>query len=361
MRYLAYVDDPAAGGSNLLTLGGAAPVWPAPTDFVPVSAAQADPGLTTQDRNNEVRGMPASPAPLSFASAPSETFTVRAYPFITRKLFRNAFGGAIASAGVPPAAVASTLAPMADDSTLMKALITYLVREGQVDRISGAVVNEIACNFPMDEEGSIDVTLDGLYHDVDPSASVVPALPAAATFTPNYAGDLGTTFRLMRATAVLGPGVGTAIDCLAGFGFTYNNGMIADMRSRFCANENIESTTIDGVRHDLWYPRRHKRGRRVVTGRLDFGDVRPDIDLRRRIAHAEKLVVDIAAGPIATAVPPAMEMMRLTFYKQTPTGGGADPLQAEGDQVSSYEFTAYLDEVTGKDVETTFTGVAALV
>jgi hypothetical protein len=236
MRWFGYADDPVAGGSTLQDLidagAGPDPEWVAPTEFVPVSASQVDPGLTTLDRNNEVRGTLDAAAPISFASAPSETFTVRAYPVITRKLVRTAFSGAIAEGGgPPPAAVTSTVAP-ADSATALKALQTYLVREGQLDRIAGAVVSELAFNFPVDEEGSVDVTLEGKYHDVDPTDTVA-GLPNASYA--DYAGDAATTFRLMRMTAYLGAGAGTKVDCLAGFGFTYNQGLIDDLRSRFCA------------------------------------------------------------------------------------------------------------------------------
>lgn len=357
MRWFGYTDDPEPGGSSfedLIAAGaGPDPTWPAPDEFVPVSAAQAEPGLTTLDRNNEVRGRRANVAPISFASAPSETFTARAYPKLFRKIVRNALAGPVTAGGGPaPAAFSDTVAPI--QSGELPAIVGYLVRENQLDRMSGLVVDEVTANFPTDEEGSIDVTLQGLYHDVDPTDSVaglpVPAYP-----------DYVETFMLRDVRAYLGAGAGTLIDCLAGFGFSWNNGLVDDLRSRFCAGKNIETTVIDGVRHKLWYPDRHKIGPQAVTGRLDFGDVRPDRELRRILTHAEKLVVELSAGPIAGAVPAADEMLRLTFYNQAPTGGGAEPLAREGDQVSSYEFTAYLDAGTNKDVEATFVGGAALV
>jgi hypothetical protein len=360
MRYLAYADDPVAGGSSLEDLiaagAGPGPTWPDPTDWVPVSAAQVDPGLNPRDRNNEVRGRRAQTAPSSFASSPSLTATVRAYPSISRKVVRNALSGPVATAGVAPAAIASTVQATQTDGSDLRAIIGYLVREGQLDRVSGLVVEEAEFNFPTDEEGSIDLTLQGLYHDVDPAGDV--ALP-----TPDFAagGHNGEVFQLRDLTAFIGSGAGVEIDCLAGLGFTWNNSLQDDMRSRFCAGKNVETTILDAVRHKLWYPDRHKTGPQVVTGRLDFGDVRPDRELRRILSHADKLVAEVAAGPITPATTPAAdEMMRLTFYKSVLTGGGAEPLTRDGDQVSSYEFTAYLDETTGKDVEATFTTAAAL-
>jgi hypothetical protein len=356
MRWFGFTDDPVAGGSSLEDLiaegAGPDPTWAAPDTFVPVSAAQVDPGLTNLDRNNEVRGRRANAAPISFASAPSETFTARAYPPLLRSIIPKALSGTPANTGVAPAAISSTVGPI--QSGDLKAIQAYLVRENQLDRVSGAVVEEFALNFPTDEEGSVDVTLRGLYHDVDPTDTVA-GLPAA-----DFTDFVGDTFMLRDVKAYLGAGAGVLIDCLAGFGLTWNNGLIDDMRSRFCAGKNIETTVIDAERHKLWYPDRHKLGPQSVTGRLDFGDVRPDRELRRILTHAEKLVVELTAGPIPAAVPAADEMLRFTLYKQAPTGGGAEPLVREGDQVSSYEFTAYLDETTNKDVEATFVGAAAI-
>lgn len=357
MRYLALVDDPVAGGSTLEDLiaagGGTDPSFETPDIWVPVSAAQVDPGLSNLDRNNEVRGTRAYAAPRSFASAPSMTFTSRVYPKINTPLLRDALSGAATPTGVAPAAISTTVVPL--QSGLLRAKQGILVREGQADRLTGLVVEELAYNFPVDEEGSVDVTMQALYHDANPTGDVDDDLD-----TPDF-GGYDETFMLRDVKAYVGPDAGTLIDCLAGFAFTWNNGLIDDFRSRFCAGRNIETTVLDGVRHKVWYPSYHKLGPQAVTGTLTFGDVRPDRELRRLLMHADKLVVEFTAGPITPATTPAAdEMMRLTFYKTVLTGGGADPLARDGDQVSAYEFTAYLDETTGKDVEATFTGAAAV-
>lgn len=352
-RYLTLADDPIAGGTNFdeLTDGGPAE-WAPPTMAVPISAAQMDDGLTDLNRDNENRGRRARSAPVSFASAPSGTFTARAYPKLIRKLLPAALSGAVTtSGGTAGAAYASTMGPV--QTGPLRALQATLVREAQIDRLAGAVVEELAFDFPADEEGSVEATLQGLYHDVDLTANVT-GLP-----TPSYTG-YDDSFMLRDIVAYQGAGAGVQIDCLGGFGFTWNNGLIDDFRSRFCAGKNIETTVIDGQRHKLWYPNEHKYGAQTVTGRLDFGSVQPDRDLRRILRHADKLVVELAAGPLATT-PVVDEMLRLTFYKQAFTDGGAEPFQAEGDQVSSYTFTAYLDETTNKDVEATFLGTAAIL
>lgn len=356
-RLLAIKDDPTAGGSTLETLKTLA--IPAPDTFYPVTTAQTNPELSQVDRKDEVRGRRADTAPISFASAPSMTFSARAYPALIRKLLRNCLGGAISSEGAAPAAISSTVETL--QSGNLPVMIAWLLREGQLDRMTGAIVEELAFKFPIDGEGTVDATLDALYQDVGhaESAEDPNKKPAAAIPSGDYTPYTGDTFMLRDATAFLGPEAGVEIPNLAGFNFTFNNGMIKDLKSRFRPNKNIEVATLEEVRHKLWYPNRHVLGAQQVTGTIELSETDPDAEIKRLLAHAQKLVVEIAAGPLGTT-PEADEMMRLVFYKTTKTGGGADPLVREGDQTASYEFSAYLDEGTNKDVEATFVGKTAL-
>ena len=353
MRWFGFIDDPTAGGTTLEDLAAAITT---PTTFVPVTSAQVDPGLRQLDRDDEVRGRRANVAPMSFASAPSLTLEARAYPKLVRTLIRKALGGTITNTGTAPAAIQSTVGPI--QSGNLPALIGWLLREGQLDRVTGAVVSELEFNFAIDEEGTVSATLPALYHDVDDATAITEEVGSPAALpTATYPGYVDT-FMLRDASAFVSDALVELTD-LAGFGFTFNNGLIDEFRSRFQPNHNIDTTVVDGVTHRVWYPERHKLGPQTVTGRIDFSDVEPDRELLRILTHAEKLVFEVAAGPLATT-PVVDEMMRLTFYKHAPTGGGAEPLQREGDQVSSYEFSAYLDESTNKDVEATLTGAVAL-
>lgn len=354
-RWFGFIDDPTSGGSTFDDL--AATAIAAPTTFVPVTSAQADAGLVQLNRDDEVRGRRANVAPISFASAPSMTLEARAYPKLVRSLVRKVLGGTIASVGTAPASIASTVGPL--QSGNLPALICWLLREGQLDRLTGGIVEELEFNFPIDGEGTVSATIQGLYHDSDDSAAAVDpdGTPAEAIPTAAYTG-YGDTFMLRDASAFVGGALVELTD-LAGFGLTFNNGLYDDMRSRFQPNHNVETVQIDGVTHRLWYPERHKIGPQSVTGRIDFSDVQPSREIRRLVTHAEKLVFEVAAGPLGTT-PAADEMLRLTLYKQVLTGGGAEPLQRESDQVSSYEFSAYLDESTNKDIEATLVGTAAL-
>lgn len=355
MRYLALKDDPIAGGTKLddIKASALALLTPVAGDALVVTTAQADPGTRTLERNDDVRGTRANTAPVGFASSPALTFSGRAWTSQVRRLIRKAMGGTIASSGVAPAAVLSTLQMLQGQMSALPALQAFLVREAQVDRLTGLWVNELTLNFAADAEGTMEGNLMGLYHQVDPTASVgtLPNIIAPA--------GQAVAYMLRDVTAFQGAGAGVLIDCLGGFGMTINNNLSDDFRTRFCSGQNIQDTTIDGALHSTWYPKRNRVGAQTITGRLDFGDSRPDREARRICAHAEKLVVNLFGDPLGTT-PAADESIQLVFYKQMPTGGGADPLTREGDQQSSYEFTAYVDDTTGKDLEAVLAGTVAL-
>lgn len=352
MRWFGYKADPIAGGTKWDDVAADPAAMLTADTFVPVTTAQADPGIRDLPRDDDVRGRRANAQPVTFASAPELTLGSRAWTRFARDLLRNAMGGSIATVGAAPASIQSTIQML--QSGNLPAIQGTIVREEETDRVTGAWVNELTFDFPADAEGTLEATLMGLYHDVNATADLV-GLPNP-TGMPNYV----EAFMLRDITAIMGDGAGVAIDCLGGFGFTLNNGLSDDFRTRFCAGRNVWEADIDGRLHRLWYPNRNRLGPQVVTGRLDYGTVQPDRELRRIVRHAEKLVVELAASPLGT-VPDADEMLRLIFYKQASTGGGPEPLQRDGDQQSSYEFTAYLEDATGKDLEAVYVGSAALV
>lgn len=355
-RWIGFVDDPTAGGSTLEDLESLQ--VPAPTLFLPVNTGQADPGLQQLERTNEIRGRRAHVAPISFASSPAMTFEARAYPKLLRKILRNALGGAPSSSGTPPAAVSTTIGTL--QSGNLPSLIGWLLREGQLDRMTGLVVGEIELNFAIDEEGTVSATLPGLWHKTDDSAAPTDdpdgdppvAIPSAA-----YSG-FEDSFMLRDAQAFTGD-TPVELPNFAGFGLTFSNGLIDNFRSRFQPGHNIETVVVDGVTHKVWYPYRHRLGPQAVTGRLDFSDVMPDREVLRQLAHADKLVFEVAAGPLGTT-PEADEMLRLVVHKHVLTGGGAEPLQRDDDQVASFEFGGFLDTSVQKDLEAVFVGAAAL-
>lgn len=366
-RWLGLIDDPAAAGSTFDVLAAVAPGGPAipvPDVFVPVTTAQVEPGVSPLDRDNEVRGRRGNTAPISFRAEPALSFESRAYPPLVRKVLRKALSGAVATSGVAPAAITSTFGSA--QSGNLGALIAWLIREEQLDRLTGLWLSEVELNFPIDEEGTVSTTGAALYHTVgdpdtlgdDPNGEPAAALPVVGD---NDFVAYTDTYMLRDAYATRGAGAGTEIADLAGFGFTFNNGLIDDARSRFRPRKNIEEFAVDTVPHKLWYPQRNKLGAQAVTGRIDLANVDAVSELKRLLQHSEKLVFEVGGPAISPATtPPADDIMRLTFYNHAPTGGGAEPIQREGDQVATYEFTAYVEASTGKDVEASFVGAAAM-
>jgi hypothetical protein len=358
-RWIGLAADPTAGGTTYELLEGVGGLAiPVPTLFIPASTAQMEPGVNPLERKDEVRGRRGEAAPISFASDPTATFTSRGYPGVVRQIIRSAFGGAITSTGTAPAAITSSLGTLQEGN--LPALIPWLLREGQLDRLTGAIVSDFEIDFPIDGESTIQATMEGLFHDAQSSASPKdPKGSASLAYpTPDYKAHQ-YTYLLRDAVAFKGPEAGTEIPDLAGFKMSFNNGMIKDFRSRYRPNHNIQKQTIETVVRKLWLPAKHKIGAQTVTGTVTLSDVDPNSEAIRLMTAAEKLVFEVFAGPLATT-PASTEALKITLYKQVYTGGGADPLVREGDQTAAYTFTGYIDETTNKDLEASFVGKEAL-
>ncbi len=345
-RWIGLVPDATAGGTTATAFVS----FTTPTEFIPVTTATVDQNLSNLDRNDEARGNRGNAAVKAFASDPRLTFSCRAYPGHATKMLRAALSGTVTPTGTAPASVQSVFAPKQVDP--LNCLQGMVIREGQRDQLCGLWVSEVTFNFPVDEEGSMDVELWGLYHKVD-------ATPGSGLPTPSYASDVDT-FKLRDITVydIDGTHVVTNVSACS---LTFNNGLIDDFASRYSAGQNVAiiTTGSPSVDYRLWYPSRQKIGPQVVTGSMDFGSVDAARDLRKLISASEKVVIEATAGPLGTT-PPAKETLRFTLYNLHWTGGdGAGPLVREGDIRSSYDFTAYLD-TTGKDIDVTYIGTAAL-
>jgi hypothetical protein len=362
-RWIGIVPDPTAGGSTYehWTPESSPPLIPVPTLFVPATSAQVDYGQTPNARTDEVRGKRGDTAPVSFLSAPKLTIDSRAYPYLLRRLIRNALGGTITAGtehGPSPKPFEDTVAPLEEGVPPM--LIAWLKREEQIDRLTGLCVSEIAMDFAIDKEGSFSATLDALYHNVGEVTGLKdPGGGTASTVSSADYSSAVNTFMLRDAHVFRGAEAGTEIPNLGGFSIAFNNGLIQDIRARFQPGHNIEKTTVGGVVHKLWLPARHKLGPQTVTGKFELSGMDVTQEQRRRILHAEKLRFTVAAGPLGTT-PAAEEMMEITVGQMVATGGGAEPLVRQGDQYSSFDFTGYLDVSGSKDIECTFVGATAL-
>src|SRR5215831_2227750 len=227
----------------------------APTLFTPATSAQVEDQEKPIDRKTEVRGRRGEVPPQPFRGEPLMTVETHAYPKTLRSLLRNALGGAVTHAGGPsPKAYEDTVEPL--QSGKLPTLVAWLLREEQLDRMTGAVVSILEMNCPIDGEGTIKATLEGLFHTttpsegagfIDPSGASPNPLPTATYEGYEYA------FMLRDILAEHGPsGTLTKIENLVGFEFAFNNGMITDPRSKYGAGLQIETREIDTVKHKLW-------------------------------------------------------------------------------------------------------------
>ncbi len=340
----------STGGTNLDAAGVYPPTIADPDFSVPVTDGSGNVDANTQvrDRDNEVRGVRGLSAPQSFAADPTAAFACRAYPELLRKVLPVWFSANPTNTGTAPAAITSKFA--ATTGQVPRALIGKLVREGQQDDFIGAAVDTVELDFPVDQEGTMTVALKPLY---------TRPLATASSYVPSYTG-MDNVF-LLRDLVVTKGATPVTIPCVAGFGMTFDNGLISEFRSRYCAGANVESrvSLIDSVTRKLWWPNQNKLGRQRITGRIDFGSPQPAWELERMFAEGDKLVATFTGGAAGTT-PASNEVMRVTIYNRVLTDGGAEPLQSfEQDQVSSYQFGGYLDG-SNKDVEVEFVGAAAV-
>lgn len=353
-RWIGLAVDPTPGGTTYdLINADTDPVEiPDPSIWVPFTTATASAGSNNLDRNNEGRGRRAQSAPIAFSASPRASFESRAYPGIVKPIVSRALSGIGAGTGTAPAAITTPIEAV--QSNPLKTLAVHLLREEQYDVLTGVAVNNFELNLAADQEGTINLSdARGLYHDV--TDDLPDPLP-----TPTWS-HLGDTYKLRDAVAYVGE-TRVKIDCLAGFTLSWSNGLIDDFQSRFCAGENVREYTLGGKKYRIWLPKRHKIGPQAVTGTLNFGVTRPDLETRRILADAQRFEIVCSAGPISPATTPAAdEVMKITMYRQVFTDGGADPLVRDGDIKSSYTFGAFADPTTGQDVRIEFVSNAAVV
>lgn len=358
MRYLILSNNAGVAGqgddyealvAGAIPFPGASPL--ANGGVIPTTA-QVDPGVRNVDHDEDVRNNRGTILPLSFAAQPRITFSAKAWTGLLRRIIPKAMNGdaaAYVSSGVAPAAVETVVTP-ARYGGLLLPLSALLVREDQVDMLTGIWLDSFTIDFPTEGEGTIEVEGQALWHTIESEAEAIArGLVHPTSINPTT--QQTQAYMLRGMTAFLGA-VPTEIDCLSGFGMTYNNSLSDEIRRTHCAGHNVVEYVKDGDSYGLWYPKRHAVGERLVTGRLDFGTTRPDREQRRIIAAAEKLVVEVEAlGTMNAVVPAAKRMLRFIFHKHAYTGGGAEPLQRGGDQFSSYEFAAGVNVADGKDFE----------
>lgn len=310
-------------------------------DLWPVTGANVDTNVTQLDRNDEITGFRGNPLPEEFRKDPRLTLNALAYPRLLEKLIWYAMGSPDVVTGSAPAARTHKAQPMGySASGLLPALFAEIIRDNQIDRLSGLWVNSVTVTFTLDGHGTVEAELWGLYH-LSASGGSIPVL------TRNVRDIKTLKLRDLRAyfngSPVVVPGV-------TGFSFTFNNNLVDDSDARFAAGQSIDQLTdVNGVLRRVWYPSQNfLGGSQSISGEINFSTVQQAEDVKHDLAQAEQLVAEVEGGLLATT-PVVKEMLRFTILNSVRTGGGPEALQKEGLQKSSYQYGGFIG-ATGTDV-----------
>jgi hypothetical protein len=316
-------------------------VIPDATDIWPVTGASVDLNVAHLDRNSEITGFRGNPVEEEFRKDPRETIDAFAYQRLVELLFWYALGNADVVTGSAPAAITHKATPMGyAGSGLLPGLVTEVIRDNQIDRMSGGWVNTVTVTFGLDGHGTVQSEIWGLYHN-SVSGGSVPVL------TRNTRDVKTLKLRDLRAffngSPVIVPGV-------TSFSLTYNNNIVDDSESKWAAGQSVDQVTDgNGVLRRIWYPSQHfLGGSQTITGNIGFSSVQQAEDVKYELAQAEQLVVEVEGGLMATT-PAAKEMMRFTVLNAVRSGGGADALAKEGLQKAAYDFMGGIGS-TGTDL-----------
>lgn len=340
----------ATGGSTYDKLSTPGPIVPpSGGDFVPVQSASADMGYTDRTRN-EVRGVRASMKPIPDRALPTFTFTVELYPVIARWAFPRLTGGTATSTGDAGEAIVSKFRPVGFSGVLPSSTIT-LAREDQIDYLWGCWIEQAELQVAADNSAVLTVSGKALYGQTVQLGSET-FTPDTSAYDDPYNG----------VTLKVASGVGaspTLMDCVASWGFTFNNSLSEDEEVVYCKGRQVYRELVDGRYVYRQWPNKHLVGRQEITGTFGFGGVMPAMEDRRLLATSHTMIAELTGNPLDTT-PAADDTVRFTFPSYVITGGGAAELQDEGEQKSSYEWSGHFDPVTGADFEVEFAGAEAV-
>jgi hypothetical protein len=309
-------------------------VIPDATDLWPVTSVTVDRQVAQLDRNDEVTGFRGNPPPEEFRKDPRENVEGLAYQRLLEQIIWRCLGSADAVSGSAPAARTHLSVPVGyGGSGVLPALFTELIRDDQIDKMSGGYVNSFTVTFPLDGHGTFSAEIWGLYHKSSTGGSV-PALT-------RHVRDVKSL--KLRDVRVFFAGSPITVPGVTSFSLTFSNNLVDDSEARFAAGQSIDQITdTDGVLRRVWYPDQHFLGGSQTIGmELGFSSPQQAEEVKHDLARVEQLVAEVD-GPLMATTPVAKEMMRFTALNAVRTGGGPDPLSKEGLQRSSVELGGYI-------------------
>jgi hypothetical protein len=341
-RWLGIAPDPnsAVGGStyDLLTEDG--PIdWTEPTVFLPVTDGNSERNHEDTPRNDETTLGRGSVPPVSYRADPGWSFSVPAYMPVLRQVLPAAYGKVGPATGVAPAAISTPISPV-DYGAKLPSLMIWLVRDGLLERHSGAWIEQLTLNT-QGARPMLQVSGKSLYRE----ASDAVDLPAPTRISAK------DTLASVTFSARTGAAAGVPIGCVTGFTLTHNNNFETDADARFCADENVLTELVGGRYKRRQYPGLHILGEHTTTGTIAMAKPRVDMEGRMLLAESERMVASLTGNPIDGANPAADEALVIDMPSWVVTGGeGASALTKTGTIKASYDWGGFVNEETGADL-----------
>lgn len=338
VRQFGWTADDTAGGSNYDVIVAApfSGTIPDATEWWPITGGTLDKGSTNINRDAEARGRRARTSQLPFQSAPTETIPVAAYHSIAKKVLKYALGREGTVTGAGPFTHPLRAVEYTDNVNYLPTVHTQLARDDLNQKMSGASINRVTFDFPLDGEATMEVEFHGLYQQhygtavPEPDFTLVSENPLA-----------------LRDAQVFVDGSLTAIPDLQGFRIAWVNNLFV----KPYAGRNIRVLSIGtpARTRKVWYPHLRKLGpAQDVTFGLVFGNTNSGQELAEEFQQIEKYVFEVVGDPLAPG--PGTELLRFTIFNGSLTDGGAGPLAARDDLTSDFNGQAWFSEADGKDV-----------
>lgn len=345
-RKFAIAPDATAGGSSyddIVTLASADPGGiPNPTEDWPVTGGTFDKGLDRRERAGEVHGPRAAPPPEPWRAAPGLTTPVPPYLRTLARAIQLAFGGAPVRTGVAPAAFTDKVRPLGYGAGLLPARHVDLVRDDLHVKASGAVINQLSCDFPADGDSSIEAQWMALYYKTLTAADAQTMVAAVFTGLNQY------TLKARDAKVFI-DGAGVAVPDFQGFSFAFDN----QLTRKWHMGKNRVPEAAGSCRI-IHFPEEHRLHQaQAVTHTMRLGNTNEAEELKQDFSKVEKVVYEVEGCPMGTT-PAATELFRITFPGSVITGGGAEGLSKSDDITSSFEMGAFHSDTDGYDVEAEF-------